>query len=264
MVKLDEGFIKLYRKITDSDIYKMPPLYLRVFERMVIEANHKNIEIPYRENSSNKYGKKLIKRGERLTSLRKIAEWVSWYERGFLKIPNPKTISSILKYLENENMVYIYKNGNRKETHYKIVNYSVYQDKIDNKVTVSKQSMDTNKNDKNDKKKTSSYMSDSNEYRLAVYLFKFIKRNNPKAKEADLQKWAKQFDYILRIDKRDLDEVKQVIKFCQDDDFWFKNILSPEKLRKQYDRLLLEMKKPNASNSNGNDDIPNAESYRYL
>lgn len=249
-MKLEEGFIKLYRKITESDIYKMPPLYLRVFERMVIEANHKDIEIPYKKSGSNEYGKKLIKRGERLTSIRKIAEWVSWYERGFLKVPNPKTISSILKYLDNENMVYIYKSGNRKETHYRIVNYSVYQDKLTDKVTVNKQSLDTNKNDKNDKKKTNSYMSDSNEYRLAAYLFKFIKRNNVNAKIPNLQKWAKTFDYILRIDKRDIEEVKKLIKWCQDDSFWFKNILSPEKLRKQYDRLLLEMKKPNTNNSN--------------
>ncbi len=94
-------------------------------------------------------------------------------------------------------------------------------------------------------KDNNNYMSDSNEYRLAAYLFGYIKKNNEKAKEPNLQKWAKQFDYILRIDNRELEEVKQLIKFCQTDSFWYKNILSPEKLRKQYDRLLLGMKDKN-------------------
>jgi hypothetical protein len=85
-------------------------------------------------------------------------------------------------------------------------------------------------------------ISDSNEYRLAAYLFGYIKKNNENVKEPNFQKWAKQFDYILRIDRRELDEVKQLVKFCQTDSFWYKNILSPEKLRKQYDRLLLDMK----------------------
>lgn len=89
------------------------------------------------------------------------------------------------------------------------------------------------------------YSSESNEYRLAVYLFNYIKKNNEKAKEPNFLTWAKTFDYILRIDKRDIEEVKQVIKFCQNDSFWYSNILSPEKLRKQYDQLILKMKNCN-------------------
>lgn len=98
--------------------------------------------------------------------------------------------------------------------------------------------------------KDNKYMSDSNEYRLAVHLFNYIKRNNENAKEPNFQTWAKHFDYILRLDKRDIEEVKLVIKFCQTDSFWFKNILSPDKLRKQYDRLLLQMKEPKEPSKN--------------
>ena len=118
------GWIKLHRRIVDSDIYMMPPLYLRVFERLILEANHQDNEIPYRERGSKVVGKKLIKRGERLTSVRDICRWVAWYERGRLKEPNPKTVQNILDWLEENNMIEIYgKKGNRKETHYKIVNY---------------------------------------------------------------------------------------------------------------------------------------------
>ena len=158
-----DGWVKLHRKIIVSDIYQMPPLYLRVFLRLLIEANHQDNEIPYREKGQSVVGKKLIKRGERLTSVRDICKWVAWYERGCLKEPNPKTIQNILDWLEENNMIEIYGvKGNRKETHYIIVNYDLYQDKDSDKVTEKKQlgnsletekqqSLDTNKNEKNEK-----------------------------------------------------------------------------------------------------------------
>lgn len=134
------GWIKLHRKIIDSDIYQMPPLYLRLFERMIIEANHLDKEIPYKEKGSKIIGKKLIRRGERLTSVRELCKWVSWYERGKLTIPNSKTIQNILDWLEENNMVFIYgEKGNRLETHYKIVNYNDYQDIDIPEVTEKKQ-----------------------------------------------------------------------------------------------------------------------------
>jgi predicted phage replisome organizer len=105
-------------------------------------------------------------------------------------------------------------------------------------------------------------ISDSNEYRLAAYLFKHIRKNNESSKEPNWSTWAKQFDYILRVDKRDLEEVKQIIRFCQTDEFWHKNILSPDKLRKQYDRLYLEMKKP-VKNKGKTDNFNNFEQREY-
>lgn len=147
----------------------MPPLYLRVFLRLLIETNHHDNEIPYKEKGQSVIGRKLIKRGERLTSVRDICKWVAWYERGKLIEPNPKTIQNILDWLEENNMIEIYGvKGNRKETHYIIVNYDIYQDKDSDKVTEKKQlgnslvtekqqSLETNKNvknvknDKNDK-----------------------------------------------------------------------------------------------------------------
>ena len=161
-----KGFIKLHRDIVNSDIYQMPPLYLRVFERLLLEANHEDAYIPYRKKGENIIGKKLIKRGERLTSIRDIAEWVGWYERRKFKVPNPKTITSILDWLIKNEMLAIVDYGNRKETHYNIVNYSVYQGREsyesnakvtvgkqlgNTQVTVGKQLTDINKNVKNDK-----------------------------------------------------------------------------------------------------------------
>ena len=283
----------------------MPPLYLRVFERLIIEANHQDNEIPYKKRGEKITGKKLIKRGERLTSVRDICKWVMWYERGKEVIPNPKTMQNILDWLAENNMIKIYSaKGNRTETHYKIVNYNDYQKKEDEEVTEkkqfgntleteskqsgntleteskqsgnsleteSKQSLDTNKNVKNDNniytfEKTSDektdtdntdiprsennskakkvFSNDDKEYKLANYLSKQIAKRleKPEKDEKTLQSWSAEFNKMIRLDKLDVDEMKDVLVFCQNHKFWKNNILSVSKFRKQYLTLLSTMK----------------------
>jgi len=87
------------------------------------------------------------------------------------------------------------------------------------------------------------YMSDSDEIRLSTYLFKYIERNNPNAKKPNFNTWAKTFDLMLRVDKRPLEEIKELIRWCQKDVFWFKVILSPGNMKKHYDRMALEKNK---------------------
>lgn len=98
---------------------------------------------------------------------------------------------------------------------------------------------------------TSTFLSDSIEYRLANYLFKFIFKRNNKYKKPDLQKWAKQVDLMLRIDKRKSNDIKAVIEWCQNDTpdkqpegnwkGWSSNILSTVKLREKFDVLFIKM-----------------------
>ncbi len=83
------------------------------------------------------------------------------------------------------------------------------------------------------------FTDDSQEIMLALYLGDKIKQNNPKAKEPRIQLWAKVFNDLIKLDKREVEEVKKIIDFSQSDDFWKCNILSPTALRKQYDRLYL-------------------------
>lgn len=133
----------------------MPPLYLRVFERLILEANHAETTIPYRIRDTGTVVQKKVNRGERITSIRQICKWVGWYEKGILREPNPKTISEILGYLEDNSMIEIYRDkGNRQDTHYKLCNYEYYQGaetiESNGRVTKNKQSTDTNKNVEND------------------------------------------------------------------------------------------------------------------
>lgn len=93
------------------------------------------------------------------------------------------------------------------------------------------------------------YSPTSDEVRLSELLFNEIKTRNPGFKNPDIQKWAVHVDRLMRIDKRTVPEIESVIKWCQSDLFWQNNILSTDKLRKQYD--VLNTKRLSGGNSNG-------------
>lgn len=78
---------------------------------------------------------------------------------------------------------------------------------------------------------------------MSQLLYDLIKSRRDSFKKPDLQAWSKHIDLMVRIDKRDPKEIKQVIEWCQADSFWQDNILSTAKLRKQYDTLALKMDK---------------------
>ncbi|WP_027633079.1 hypothetical protein [Clostridium hydrogeniformans] len=247
----NKGWVSLYRSIQDHWLWQEEEKYtkLQAWLYLLLSANHKE-------------GKALIGNelvtvevGCRITSIKKLMKKWGW---GNTKVRN------FLKLLEEENMI---EYSGEKYTLIRILNYEKYQkqtDKtpdipmdsvikqIDSKSTTNREQIDsksqtnTNNNDNNENNDNNdnNYTSDSNECRLAEYLFNHIKSNNPKTRKPNFQTWSKEFDKILRIDNRDLEEVKELIVFSQKHEFWHRNILSPSSLRKQYDRLLLEKIKP--------------------
>ena len=237
------GFTKAYRKELESDIWKMPPLYQRVFFYLRQLAVWQPESFPTKQ----KY-KIALNPGQLITSLSIIADGVSWYEYGVKKTPNKKIIKDILRWLESNSMVTVF--SNRFGTFIMLINWYSYNgndneevtQKKQEEVTQKKRNVDTLKEVKEVKeinKKT--FMSDSIEIRLAGYLSKHILRNNPKYKKPDLQKWAKTIDLMLRIDKRQIEDIRAVIKWCQVDSFWQNNILSTKKLREKFDQLYIKM-----------------------
>ena len=89
--------------------------------------------------------------------------------------------------------------------------------------------------------------------KLAELLYKQIQNNSPNYPEPDLEKWANEFRLMMERDKRDGKEIQDLIVKTQSDNFWKKNILSPGKLRKQYDRLVLEFEDSNKKSWAGSD-----------
>jgi hypothetical protein len=150
-------------------------------------------------------------------------------------------------------------------THISICNYDRFQD-LDNYKTDSNETQvkrkrngsetqvsinNKDKKDNNDKKEPKTFSSDSVEYRLSELLFSEILKRNPKHKKPNLRSWAQHIDRLIRLDRRDTEEIERVIRWCQRDTFWQNNILSTSKLRDQYDQLILKMgskdKKPGFS-----------------
>jgi DNA replication protein DnaD len=275
---LREGWISLYRNIQDHWLWQEKPYdKAHAWIDLLLSANHKDIKVLI--------GNELVvvKRGSFITSQLKLMNKWGWGKAKLIKF---------LTLIDTDGMIEY--NSTKHYTMVAINNYEMYQNQTSFKQDVPMDSEDlqttsrpqsdrkqttkqpqsdhgtyTNNNvnnENNDNNVNNKYTSDSNEYRLATYLFNYIKRNNPKAKEPNLQKWSKTFDYILRIDEREIEEVKAVIKWSQDNNFWFKNILSPNKLREKYDTLYLQMgggnkngAKPNKQNDRKNEVVPEGE-----
>ena len=74
---------------------------------------------------------------------------------------------------------------------------------------------------------------------LANYLADKIEGNGSKRPTVS-HDWILTMCRLIDIDQRTPDQVRGAIDWCQADDFWSSNILSPMALRKQYERLRLQ------------------------
>jgi len=80
---------------------------------------------------------------------------------------------------------------------------------------------------------------------LAFLLESKIKERLPKQKFVGkdyLEKWANVFRLMEEKEEATFEEIKELIIWISKDDFWYKNVLSAETLRKQLGRLSAEMK----------------------
>lgn len=233
----NQGWIKLHRKIKESPLYKdLNSKQRDILINLLLEVNHKSKKWIFKGEEFE------VKAGQMITSLESIANMCA----KDVTVQNVRTcLLKLEKYgfLTNKST-----NQNRLIT---IVNWALYQNEEEkqqaNQQAVNKQ-LTTNKNVR--MKEDNIYVETSNEYRLAKYLFELIRKNNPTYKEPNLQTWAKHIDYMIRIDKRKVEDIELVIEWCQSDKFWYKNILSTKKLREKYDQLFIQMKpKEKQSNS---------------
>jgi len=96
------------------------------------------------------------------------------------------------------------------------------------------------------------YSQTSDEVRLTNLLFSLIRKRNTNWKKEVftekqvntlIQKWAVHIDRLIRLNERTPERIEEIIKWCQEDDFWQNNILSTEKLRKQFDQLEIKADK---------------------
>ncbi len=106
--------------------------------------------------------------------------------------------------------------------------------------------------DTHKRQKTIKDSPNSDEIRMAQLLFNLIQKRNPGHKKPDMENWAIHIDRMIRLDKRNIEDIEKVIHWCQKNEFWQNNVLSTEKLRKQFDQFKLKMESENGHARKGN------------
>ena len=95
---------------------------------------------------------------------------------------------------------------------------------------------------------------------LAQEMFSLIQELNPNSKEPDLDKWANEFRLMRERDGTDrtVDGIRDLMRWALSHSFWKSNVLSPDALRKQWDRLTIQRKEqhdPQRTNTNKPDGL---------
>lgn len=244
---MSKGAFQISRTIFSSDIWNDIPKF-RIFFYILGKA-------VFSEDGVMVAGIRL-ERGQYLRSMRGLQDDLAYKEgRGnaIKKYPLP-TIHRKIKSLVNEGRIEV--KSTEYGTLFTVVNYALYQGLSNYKNgsveqqrnsygTAMEQQWNNNKNDKNDKNdkdmSRSKLKFETHHLQLANLMYKEIKRNNPNAREPNLEDWANTFRLMMERDGREGKQIQDMILFSQRHNFWYKNILSASKLRKQFDRLLLEM-----------------------
>jgi hypothetical protein len=236
-----QGYIKLYRKTMCSPIWQ-DPYYLKIWMYCLMRATHKE--------HNQLVGNQIVtlQPGEFVTGRTSLAEDLN---KGMKPKQKQSEISwwRYLNNLEKWEMLNIKKTN--KYSVVSIVKWSEYQEteqQVNINGTSNEQQLNTNKNVKNVKneKKNNTrkqvFEETSLPYQLSVYFLERIRENNPKYKEPNLQAWSNDIRKMMEIDDRTEDQIRYLMKWVQEDPFEMANVLSPVKLRKRFDQLVMKVK----------------------
>lgn len=241
----------LARKIIDSEIWKRPPEWFKIWAYLLLRAQH----APY----------KGLKRGQLITSIPEIQEATCWMAGNRPCKISRNTIFNCLEWMRtqrrepSEDDATTTMITTAKTTHHILIevsNYAVYQNpkiyehngeddggKLAATVRGQRKGDNINKNviRMNNSHCPKTKFSDEH-MDLALLLRKLITDRKADFKfNGSINKWANDIRLMIDQDKRDFTKIKTVLEWSQKDPFWQKNILSTDKLRKQFDRLEMQM-----------------------
>ncbi len=242
------GHFLVSRSIFTSAIWGKHPQILRLWLWLLGAAVFKDGHI---------FKGHVLKRGELITTYREIADALAYRFNRSVITPTVKEIRIMLSWLKSEGMILmkpivdgtLMNKGRPIELTRAylgacifIVNYDTYQDKESYKGRDKGRPSNQQGQIEKECRVNKTFLSDSIEIRLSELLLEKILSRNPKFKRPNRQAWAKDIDRMIRIDSRTPDDIRAVIEWCQEDDFWQNNVLSTAKLRKQFDQLFIKMK----------------------
>ena len=105
---------------------------------------------------------------------------------------------------------------------------------------VSSPNNGTSKESIKESNKESQLFSPSADEALAIKMYQMLLKINPKHKKPNFPKWEKDIELMQTQDGRTLAEISGLFAYANSHPFWKSNILCPEKLRKNFDRLSIE------------------------
>lgn len=241
-----DTYFKIYRKIFNNGLWS-DPISLRLFLWILGHAVY--------DVKGLAYSNVVVHRGQYLRSYRKLQEDLNYvHNRQIKQYPLSTLTRAVDKLIEYQ---IITKLDTELGTLFTVINYDKYQPLLNNNTTSgesrsnSLQDLGTEpgttceqlaNNNKKDKKVKELYSHNSEELRLANLLFDLIRQRNPEHKQPKLQDWARNIDLMITVDKRSIQDIESVIRWCQSNSFWKFNILSTEKLREKFDQLSPQIK----------------------
>ncbi len=95
------------------------------------------------------------------------------------------------------------------------------------------------------KPKRSKFKFDSDDLKFAKEMFNRITVVIPSAKQPNFENWANTIRLMRESDNRDHHTMWAVFDWANRDSFWCSNVLSPDKLRKQFDKLQVKKNETN-------------------
>lgn len=250
------GSVLWARTVFQSPIWEKPPQVFKTFFWIVGHATFED---------GHTFKCNVLMRGQLITTYAAIADAISYcFNRAIIK-PSTKEVRIILSWLQSEGMITVKPliegtsaNKGRPTDLTRayvgllisVVNYDTYQNykSYKGRDKGRPSSEQGQLRERMEKECIKTFLSNSDEIRLAESLLKKIIFRNPGFKRPNIQSWAKDIDLMIRIDKRVPSEISTVIEWCQQDQFWQSNILSVGKLRKQYDQLKAKMQSTGAIN----------------
>ena len=254
-----EGWISLHRKIKEHWLWKSQNRFQWWID-ILLTVNHSKSKVLIKGT--------LVDCG-RGQSVKSLESWAKDWN------VTKKTVRDFFILLHKDNMI---NSENLKiTTRITVCNYDSYQTvvnatetlskrKVNATETLSKRKQHPNNNDnneekennvKNDYKKTpllklkNSNLVNKEYFDITIAFQELFKKHLIEAGSSTLQiekatgRWIDHVRLIIEKDKQNINSVRTVFTYLQTAEFWKKNILSTEKLREQFSRLLIEINSKN-------------------
>ncbi|AZS17411.1 hypothetical protein [Paenibacillus lutimineralis] len=274
-----KGWIRLHRKVRDNPVFNDLQLF-RLWTICLTEAAHKSYEQPVgRQVVSLEPGQFVtgrfdlhdlynrgLKRSDKVAAEFTVWRWLQSLEKQGLvsiKSSNKFSIVTVVNWAFYQGDEQINEQQNEQELSIKL---ATNEQELSIKLATNEQELSTNKNvknlenEKNDKKNKSTsrnkkptYPEDSPYFKMAVYLKGKIDSMTASeglaslTDKANLQSWADDFRKLVELDKQvDKKLIQEVMDWFTSDNFWKRNVLSGEKFRKHFAKMVLDMRNKSA------------------